>query len=125
MLKLFRTALNLGLLLTATLNALLGDWCSCDALIAHIRVHGKILQSPPLCLRDEQSGEDTSEHESREDLHDVVEPGVGLLRGSTTSAERSNGTLGDDGTNLAGASRDTVGSRRYNTERLVCSAPYV
>lgn len=64
-----------------------------------------------LRLWNEQSCEDTRKHEGREDLHNVVEPGIGVLGGGTTGAERGNGTLGDDGTNLTRASGNSVRCR--------------
>lgn len=59
---------------------------------------GQLLERATLGLGDEQSGEDTAEHEEGEDLHDVVEPGrVVGARGSTAGAERAEDDLGDDG----------------------------
>jgi hypothetical protein len=86
---------------------------SSDGLITHVPVHGKVFKSPALRLRDKKGGEDTSQHESREDLHDVVEPRVLVRRlvfgVSAAYAERSNGTLRDDRADLARRSGDTVG----------------
>lgn len=83
-----------------------------DALTTHIPVLGQVLKSAALGLRDEESGEDTGEHEGGEDLHDVVEPRALVRVGDVAAgSERSNGTLGDDGTDLARSSRDTVRGR--------------
>ena len=70
----------------------------------------QLLERLPLRLRDQQRGEDTAEHEKREDLHDVVEPwrGGGSWRGSL-GTERPEDTLGDYGADLAGGGRETVG----------------
>ena len=97
----FKPHLNLGLLIASTISALVGGSTG-NALITHIPVHGEVLQSPPLCLRDEQGGEDTSEHEGREDLHDMVQPRVGILLGNMASGSKgSDSTLSDDGANLS------------------------
>jgi hypothetical protein len=77
--------------------------CSGNRLITHVPVHCEVLESPALRLRDKKGGEDTSQHESREDLHDMVEPRVLVLVAILVAAhaERSNGTLSDDGADLA------------------------
>jgi len=80
-----------------------------NTLIAHIPVLCQILQRAALRLWDQERGEDTGEHESREYLHDVVEPGRRRLLGGSASAERRNCALGDDGANFTGAGRDAVG----------------
>src|SRR5258708_1972083 len=41
----------------------------------------ELLKRLPLRLRDQQRREDTAEHEQREDLHDVIEPGRRVLLG--------------------------------------------
>src|SRR5690349_17472888 len=110
MLMLFRTPLNLGLLVAATITGLVvSSRRTGDTLITHVPILCEVLKGPPLGLGNEQCGEDTSEHESREDLHDVVEPWVGIVLGGATSAQRRDGTLSDDGTNLSGSSGYTVG----------------
>jgi len=51
----------------------------------------------------------TAEHEESVDLHDVVEPWVGVgLGGVATGAKRTNEHLGEDRANLARSSGDTV-----------------
>jgi hypothetical protein len=105
MLKLFRTPLNLGLLVAAAVAGLVvSSRRAGDALITHVPILCEVLKGPPLSLRNEKCGEDTSEHESREDLHDVVEPWVRVVLGGATSAQRGDGTLGDDRTNLSSSS---------------------
>lgn len=60
-------------------------------------------------LGDEEGGEATEKHEESVDLEHVVHPGSGVVLGSAASAESSDGTLADDGADLAGGGRDTVG----------------
>jgi hypothetical protein len=80
-----------------------------DCLVTHVPVLSQVLKSAALGLRNEQGGEDTREHEGREDLHDMVEPRAGVGLGDiSTGSERRDGSLGDDGTDLARTSRDTV-----------------
>lgn len=69
----------------------------------------QLLERLPLRLGDQKRGEDTAEHEKREDLHDVVEPWRGgrSWRGSP-GTERPEDALGDDGADLAGGGRETV-----------------
>jgi len=72
----------------------------------------EFLEGLSLGLRNEQSGEDTAEHEEGKDLHDVVEPWGRVGRGWVTlGSERAEHALGDDGTNLAGGGRNTVRGR--------------
>ncbi len=73
---------------------------------------GKLFEGLPLRLRDEQCGEDSTQHEKSEDLHDVIEPrgSVGLSNMSLCS-ERSKDSLCDDGTNLAGGCGNTMRGR--------------
>jgi hypothetical protein len=83
-----------------------------DRLVAHVPVFSQVLKSAALGLRNEQCREDTREHEGRKYLHHVVEPWAGVGLGDVaTGAKRGDGSLGDDGTNLSGTSRDTVGGR--------------
>jgi hypothetical protein len=80
-----------------------------DCLVTHVPVLSQVLKSAALGLRNEQGGEDTREHEGGEDLHDMVEPRAGVaLDDISTGSQRRDGSLGDDGTDLAGASGDTV-----------------
>lgn len=70
----------------------------------------QLLERLPLRLGDEQRGEDTAQHEEREDLHDVVQPGrVGRAGWRTLLTERAEDTLGHDGADLAAGGRETVG----------------
>ena len=62
---------------------------------------GELLESLALGLGDEESGEDTAEHEQRVDLHDVVEPGALVGGGCAAGAEGSDEDLGDDGADFA------------------------
>jgi hypothetical protein len=72
----------------------------------------ELLKGLSLGFGDEKGGEDAHEHKEREDLHDVVQPRRrGAARWCAPSAERSNESLGEDGTNLARGSGDTVGGR--------------
>lgn len=61
-------------------------------------------------LGNEQSSEATDEHEKSIDLENVVHPGCRILSGSTMRTESGDGTLADDGSDLARGSRDTVAS---------------
>lgn len=81
--------------------------------MVHIVLSSQVLEGLSLGLWNEKAGEDTEEHESGVDLHDVVEPRAGVLVTGleSTSPERCNGGLGDDRTNLSGSGRDTVGGR--------------
>ena len=99
-------------LITAAVVNLARVFGAGDRLITHVPVLSQILKSAALGLRNEQGGEDTREHEGGKDLHDVVEPWAGVGLGDVaTGAERRNGSLGDDGTDLSGPSGDTVGGR--------------
>lgn len=71
---------------------------------------GELLEGLALGLGDEEGGEAAEQHEEGEDLEDVVEPWRGVGLGHTTSSERGNGSLGDNGTDLAGGGGDTVAS---------------
>ena len=72
----------------------------------------ELLKSLPLGLRDQETGENTAQHEERENLHDVVEPwgGSGTLGVwfGAPGSERTEHALSNDSTNFAGCSRDTV-----------------
>jgi hypothetical protein len=81
-----------------------------DALVTHVPILGQVLERAALGLGNEQRSEDTREHERGEDLHDVVEPRGGVGGGGVAAnTERRDGTLRDDGTNLAGTGGETVG----------------
>lgn len=71
----------------------------------------KLLEGLALGLGDEEGGEDTAEHEESKDLEDVVQPRRSVSGGGATDTERTDESLGDDGTDLAGSGGDTVGSR--------------
>lgn len=58
---------------------------------------------------DEDGGEAAEQHEESIDLKDVVHPRSSDLGGGSLSAQSSDGTLADDGSDLAGGSGDTVG----------------
>jgi hypothetical protein len=60
-------------------------------------------------LGDEEGGEAAEQHEESVDLKDVVHPRSSVRLGGAASAQGSNGTLADDGSDLAGGSGDTVG----------------
>lgn len=70
---------------------------------------GQLLEGLALGLGDEESGEDTAQHEQSEDLHNVLEPGSGRGVLGATVNQRAKHTLGDNGANLARGGRDTVG----------------
>jgi hypothetical protein len=72
---------------------------------------GQLLESLALGLGDEESGEDTAQHEQGVDLHDVVEPRALVCGSCAADAEGSDENLGDDGANLAGGGGDAVGGR--------------
>lgn len=83
-----------------------------DALVTHVPVHSEVLEGATLSLRNKEGGEDSCKHEGGEYLHNVVEPRARVIGcGRTANAKRRNGTLSDDGTDLAHASRDSVGGR--------------
>lgn len=62
-------------------------------------------------FRDQERGEDTGEHESGKDLHNVVEPWGFVGRGRSASALRANDELRKDRTELTRRSGNTVGGR--------------
>lgn len=69
----------------------------------------KLFQSLSLGLWNQHGGEDTAKHEESEDLHDVVHPRCRVVLGDVTLClEGSKHTLGNNGANLAGGSRETV-----------------
>nr|POE48707.1 hypothetical protein CFP56_38803 [Quercus suber] len=73
---------------------------------------GELLEGEAFGLGDEEGGEEAEQHEEREDLQDVVEPGrlVGGGDGGVGApgAERTDEDLGDDGADLARRGRKTV-----------------
>jgi len=82
------------------------------ARIVHSRawdLTSQLLQSLPLGLGHQQGGEDTTEHEERVDLHDVVEPRGGVGGGGSLGTERADEDLGNDGADFAGGGGETVG----------------
>lgn len=70
----------------------------------------KLFERLALRLGDEEGGEDTAQHEQREDLQDVVEPWRAVFLGGAAGTERTDETLGDDCTDLAGGGGDTMTS---------------
>lgn len=76
-----------------------------------LNLTGQLFESLALRLRNQESCEDTREHEDGVNLHDVVKPWGGRRpRRGTTGAERSNENLGNNGTDLASGRGDTVGA---------------
>ena len=61
----------------------------------------KLLERLTLGLGNEKRGEDTEEHEERENLQNMVEPWVGIVCSGTSGFKRSNEDLGNDGTDFA------------------------
>jgi len=121
--------LSLGLLDDLTTASSLGVLLGNDTAVVSSRgagvlrgtlnLTGKLFKSLALGLRDEESGEETEQHEKSEDLHDVRNEGkavlgVGTLGASgwsTSVLERTEHNLGNDGTDLSGGGRETVGGR--------------
>lgn len=69
----------------------------------------ELLERLAFSLGDQKSGEATAKHKKSEDLHYMLEPGgVGGTSRRATVDEGSEDTLGNDGTNLSGSSRETV-----------------
>ena len=76
-----------------------------------LNLTGQLFEGLALRLGNQESREDARKHEDGVNLHDVVEPGRGRRPGgSTTGAKRSNENLGNNGTDLAGGRRNTVGA---------------
>lgn len=104
---------------------------SSDRLVAHVPVVREVLEGAALGLRDEESGKDTCKHESGIDLHDMIEPWVGILSSRTACTKWCNGSLSDDAANFAGSGGDTVGRRSvaswetlsWNNERSCVGSP--
>lgn len=70
---------------------------------------GQLLEGLALRLGDQQRREDAAQHEQREDLHDVVEPGGGVLLGRVAlDPEGTEDRLRDDGADLAGRGGEAV-----------------
>lgn len=73
----------------------------------------QLLKSLSRSLRNQCRGENTKEHEQRKDLQNMGQPrgrstaSCALL--GTTDTEGSDGSLGNDGTELTGGGGDTVG----------------
>lgn len=61
----------------------------------------KLLEGLALGLGNEESGEDTQEHEEGEDLEDVVQPRRSVGGSGTANTKGTNDDLSDDGTDLA------------------------
>jgi hypothetical protein len=64
---------------------------------------GKLFKGLASSLGNEEGGEAAEQHEESVDLQDVVQPVLTIV-----SLEGGDGTLADDGTNLARGGRDTV-----------------
>lgn len=68
----------------------------------------QFLERLALGLRDEQGGEDTEQHEERENLHHVIEPRgggcAGGTRGRAARPQRTENSLCNDGTHFARSS---------------------
>lgn len=69
----------------------------------------KLLKSLAGSLGDQESGEAAEKHEEGVDLEDMVHPRSLVRVGGTVGAEDGDGTLTNDGTDLARGGRDTVG----------------
>lgn len=68
----------------------------------------ELFEGLALGLGDAQGGGTAEKHEEGKDLEDVVQPRAGVGLGGTADAETGNGTLANDGANLARGGRDTV-----------------
>jgi len=82
-------------------NLASGDLLGVKVNWRHIVFTGEILESLSLGLWNEETSEDTGEHECGVDLHDMVEPRVstGLVWAGgdgASGSERCNGCLGND-----------------------------
>jgi len=77
----------------------------------NVEFAGKFLEGLSLGLRDEERSKDTSKHESRVDLHNMIKPRAGIFVSffESSSSERGNSSLCNDRANLSRTSRDTVG----------------
>lgn len=62
----------------------------------------EFLKGFALGLGDEKRSKASQQHEEGVNLQDVVHPGVCIVLGGASGAEGGNGTLADDGTDLAG-----------------------
>lgn len=81
-------------------------------LITHVILARQLLERLPLSLRNQESGADAEQHEQRIDLQHVVHPRVGVsTRDGATGAQGSDGTLADDGADLAHGSAQAVRGR--------------
>lgn len=69
----------------------------------------QLLKGLSLSLLDQQSRKDAQQHEQGVDLQHVVEPRALVVLGRTSGPERGDGTLADDGADLARGGRDSVG----------------
>lgn len=81
-----------------------------------IILSGKLLKSLASSLGNQPRGAETEKHEQSKDLHDVVQPRGAPSRVSlrerrvgADGAKRTEDDLSNDGTDLSGSSRDTVG----------------
>lgn len=83
----------------------------------------ELLEGLASSFRNAESGEDTEEHEESEDLHDVGQPWASSTASGTfdgtADTKRSNRRLGNDGTNFAGGSGDTVGGRTVASRKAL------
>ena len=74
----------------------------------------KLLEGLALGLGNEEGSKDTAQHEESENLHNVVNPWRGGLSSRSllgaSSSERSEHDLGNDGSDFARSSGETVGS---------------
>lgn len=72
----------------------------------------QLLKSTALGLGNQPSSKNTTEHETTEDLHDMVEPGRSArARLGTLVDQGTEDTLCDDGTDLAGGCADSMRGR--------------
>lgn len=81
----------------------------CDRERRGLVFAGELFEGLALGLGDEEGGEAAEQHEQGVDLENVVHPRVGVLLGGAVGSEDGDGTLADDGADLAGGGRDTVG----------------
>lgn len=72
---------------------------------------GELLKSLAGCFGNEECGTAAEKHKEGKDLEDMVEPRGSIGLGGTASTETGNGTLANDGANLARGSRNTVRCR--------------
>lgn len=91
---------------------LLGGVCGQALMEGAVMLTRQLFESAALGLGNQPGGENATEHETTEDLHDMIEPGRSpRTRLGTLVDQGTEDTLCDDGTDFAGGCADAMRGR--------------